>query len=171
MEITYNKVTFNTDTLPAVALEALMRRGASHYFGNECASKVTAWVEAEIKEGRTPSQEAKDAKKEELQALALKALLDGTVGTSVRAPRGNGVDSVVRQIAEKEVRDILKAQKLAMPSGEKKIKFPDGTELGRVELVDRRIAKHGDRLHKEAETELKRRDREAQKAGGLDALL
>lgn len=169
MEITYgDHVKFNTDTLPPVALEALLRRGASHYFGNEQASKVASWAESQE---TPPTDEAKAAKKAEFQAAALKALLEGTVGTIVRGPRGTGVDSVVRQLAEKEVKDILKAQKLAMPTGDKKIKFPDGSELGRADLIDRRIAKHGERLHKEAEAELKRRDREAAKAGGLEALL
>lgn len=177
MELKYGDHTINTTKLPATSIDALLRRGISHFLGNEQASKVAAWVESQnterTKTGVDPVSDVEKATyKADCQKKAVEALVAGTVGVHTpRGPKATPLDAIVRQLAEKEVKDILGHNKLKMPKGDEAVSFPDGTKLTRVELIDRRIAKHGERLVKEAKAELARRDREAQKAGGVEALL
>lgn len=167
MNIEYGTHKIDTDKLPEKSVQALLSRGLTHFLGNEQASKVAA----KFKDQEGITDEMRNAAKADFVANAVKALTEGTIGTRTGGPRGTGVDSVMRQLAEAEVKGILKHNKLSMPTGDKVVKFADGTVLTRAELIDRRIAKHGDRLRKEAEAEIKREEREAAKAGGVEALL
>lgn len=159
--ITYGTHTIDPAALPTKSVQALIARGIAHYLGNEQASKVASAFDGV--EGVTDEQ--KSAKKAELQALAVKALVDGTIGTRAVGPRGSTVDTVMRALAKAEVIGILKHNKLSFPTGDKKVKFPDGTELSGADLIDRRIAKHGERLRKEAEVKMKADERKAAKEG------
>lgn len=167
MQLEYGTHKLDTAKWPEKSVEALIRRGLAHYLGNEQASKVTAHFDD--KPDATDVEKA--AFKAECQAKAIEALEKGTIGANVRGPRGSQVETIVRQLAEKEVRDILKHNGLTMPSGDKVVEFANGEKLTRAQLIERRVAKHGERLNKEAETEMKRREREAAKAGSVDALL
>ena len=166
MEITYGTHTFDTAKLPEASISALLRRGLAHFLGNEQASKVASHFD-----GETPTDEAKAAYKAECVANAVKALHEGTVGSSTRGPRGSTIETVLRALAKAEVITVLKANKLVFPTGEKKIKFGDGTELTGADLIDRRIAKHGERLMKEAQAKMKADERAVAKAGSADELL
>lgn len=166
--ITYGDHSVDTEKLPAKSVEALLRRGLAHFLGNEQASKVAShFADADP----APTDEAKAAFKAECVSKALQALHDGTIGNVVRGPKGTSVEAVMRGLAEKEVRAILKTAGLTMPSGDKVVEFASGEKLTKADLISRRITKHGDRLRKEAETEMKRAEREAVKAGGVEALL
>lgn len=159
--------------LPVTSLQAMVRRGLSHYFGNEQASKVTAWKEsyAEDHNGTAPNDAEVATYKLDCQKKALEALLAGTVGVHApRGPKATPVDALVRQLAIREITDVLTAHKLKMPKGEETVELA-GKTFTREQLVDRRITAHGERLKKAAEAELKRREREAKAAGGLEALM
>jgi len=45
--ITYGTRTLDFNTLPPASLVAMVRRGVSHFFGNEMASKVAAYFNPE----------------------------------------------------------------------------------------------------------------------------
>lgn len=171
-QITYGNHTIDTDKLPPASIDAMLSRGISHYLGNEQASRVSAFVEAEKVKGNTVGDAEKATAKADFVKAAVDKLLAGTVGQgSSRGPRGTTVDTVIRQLAEKEVRAVLKAAGITMPSGEKVVEFSDGTKLTKAQLIDRRVAKRGDALRKEAEAEIKRLEREATKSGGVESLL
>lgn len=187
MKLEYgDKIAVDTATLPAVSNEALIKKGWSHYMGNEQASKVTAW-KAKLEAGtpaegdkpavagRTPTADEIEAKKAEFQATALKALQEGTVGVSVaRGPAVSPEETVMRQLARAEVTAILKDAGLKVPAGDKVVKFGDGQEFTMAALIARRLEPeadgrayaHGGRLKAEAAKELKRREREAAKVKG-----
>ena len=180
--LTYSTHQIDETRFPQVTIDKLVARGLSHILGNECASKVVAFVEKEAAEGREVSDEAKAAKKLEFQNSMIEAMYNGTL--SVRASAGPSLDpveKVMRQLAKGEVSEILKANGLSFPTKDKTITFGEGDSaehLSADDLIDRRIANHGDRLRKEAEAEIKRKAREAAKAveaakaqGGLKALL
>jgi hypothetical protein len=169
VQIVYGEHTIETDKLPAKSIEALLRRGVSHFLGNEQASKVSA----KFADQENVTDEQKAQAKAEYVAAAIKALHEGTIGNVIRGPKGTSADAIMRELARKEVTDILRQNKLTFPTGDKVVEFGDGTKLTGKELVDRRIAKHGERLRKEAEAELKARERKAAKEGGnlAEALL
>lgn len=175
--ITYGDHVIDVANLPTKSIAALLRRGVSHFLGNEQASKVAAkFDDAKVGTGEgeyateAALKAAKDSAKTDYVAAAIKALYDGTIGDSSRGPRGSTIDTVIRGLAEKEVRKILADNKLTMPTGDKVVKFPSGEELNRNDLITRRIAKHGDRLRKEAEAEMRKLDKVAKAEGGLGDL-
>lgn len=164
MNLTYGTHTIDTATLPEASVNALISRGFSHFMGNETASRVASHFGDEIK---TASDEAKATAKAQFQAEALAKLIAGTVGvSSPRGPRGTSLDTVIRNLAEKEIKATLDTLKLKMPSGDKVVEFSDGQKLTKGQLIERRLAKHGDRLRKEAEAEMRRL---AKVAGGENA--
>ena len=164
--ITYGDRSVDIRELPHTSLMALVNRGKTHYFGSEQASKVSGWADGVAEEtGAVPDDAARAAKKAEFVAAAWEALLGGTVGVSqARGPRGTPIDSIIKTLAVKEIAAILKSQGLAMPTGDKVVQFANGEAFTRAQLVERRLAKHGDRLRKEAEAEIKARERLAAKA-------
>lgn len=176
-EITYGNITIDVSKLPEASVTALIRRGVSHVFGNEAASRVAAFVAKEKDEGREVSDEGKADAKQRFQAEALEKLNSGTLGYRAPSVGVDPTEKVIRAIAKIEVTAILREHGLSFPTKDKTITFGDQTLTG-DELIDRRIANHGDRLRKEAEAEIKRKAREAAKAaesakanGGLTALL
>jgi hypothetical protein len=165
----YGDYKVDTTKLPPVSVDALIRRGLSHFLGNEQASKVAAHFDGKSEAESTDA--AKAAFKAECQAKAVEALGKGTIGANVRGPRGSQVETIARQLVEKELRDILKHHGLTMPSGDKVVEFASGEKLTKADLITRRMAKHGERINAEAAKELAKRERDAAKAGDLDTLL
>lgn len=166
-KLTYGTHEIDFDSLPANSQAALAKRGLSHYMGNEQSAKVSAHFE----DKPDATDEDKAAFKADCQKAAIEALKSGTIGSSSRGPKGTAAETIARQIAEKEIKDILGAAGLTFPTGDKKVKFGDGSELTRAELLSRRMTKHGERLMADANKELARRAREAAKAGGVESLL
>jgi len=154
--ITYGEHTIDPTKLPVESINALLRRGVSHFLGNEQASKLTAWIEATTKtaNGAAPGDDEKAAKKAELIKAAIEALASGTVGTRVSGPRVEPIEAARNGIAKKEVLDILRAANIKVPKGEESVKFADGTEKTLAQMVATRLEKFGDRIEKEAAKKL-----------------
>src|SRR5258708_154846 len=169
MQIQYGSHALDTAKFHPTAIEAMVRRGVSHYLGNEMASKVVAWVEAENKEraktnAAPVTDEEKDAAKLSFQADAIVALETGTVGQSNRGPR---VDPLVAQclaIAKREVIDTLKANNIKPPKGDDIVTFGDGATRTMSQMVEKRLASHGQRIETEAKKHLAELARKAEKA-------
>lgn len=166
--------------LPHSSVMAMFRRGISHYFGNEQASKLTAFFGQKDEAGNLVNEdtpEARAAKKAELQQAAFEALLAGKVGVSVRGPAADPITAIIRRLARAEVTNILKANGVKFPSkAEDTIEMPDGSKFTGAQLIDRRIAKEGERLAREAkkiaddQAKKAAKAQEAAKAEGLGAL-
>jgi hypothetical protein len=168
--------TYGTDisvdlhSLPESSIHALIRRGMSHYFGNEVSTKVSAWkvARAEGALGAPNDAEIAAAKADFTQA-ALEALLSGTVGQSIRGPRGSSVETEFNRLAEEQAKAILKSAGMVMPTKDKTVRFGDGTELSRSDIIARVKAKFGAELRSKAEKNVADRDRAAQHTS-LEAL-
>lgn len=206
LEITYGEgedSTFDFSTMPHSTLVAMLRRGVSHYFGSEAASKILTKIEKAICEGASPEDtkarteafaalsasdrresitafrkanpEAIAAWAREVRAEQVKAMVEGTVGVSVRGPTVDPLAAVERRLAKAEVVNTLKANKVAIPKkSDGTIAFPNGDSFTLGELVDRRLghADHGPRIRKEAKAVIAAQERAAKKAAeqGLDTL-
>lgn len=180
--ITYGDRKVDTASLPEKSIEALLRRGVTHYLGNEQASKVTAKIDKAVSEGKAEGFVAtrddikayREANSDqvgiwmkEVTDSALAALLEGTIGNravGTSGPKLAPLDTIVRKVAKAEVIDTLKANGLSTPKGEEKVQFDGGKSFTLDELIDRRIAKHGDRLTAAAKKELADRARKAKQA-------
>jgi hypothetical protein len=165
--ITYGTRTLDFSTLPQASLVAMLRRGVSHYFGSEQASKVTAYFDPEHDDAanRPDTKEARDAKKAEYQQAAYEALVAGTVGVSVRGPQVDPISTIINRLAKEEIRTILAGMKLKYPAkADDVIELPNGDKITGPQLIARRLDKDGpagvdkktgvahiDRLRKEAE--------------------
>jgi hypothetical protein len=175
MQVTYGQYEIDTGKLPPTTIDALVRRGISHVLGNEAASKVSAWADnaERIKAEGNATDEQKAQKKAEFQAAFIDAMVNGTLGQhTARGPRVDPIESAANGIAKREVIDVLRGAGLKQPKGEAKVKFADGQEFTMAELVERRLAKHGERITREAqkhvadlERKAKRAKEEAAKAG------
>jgi hypothetical protein len=150
--VTYGNHEIDTDKLPAESIAALVRRGISHYLGNEQAAKVTAWVEAHIKanSGANPTDEAKAAAKADFIAKALSVMLSGEMGTRVSGPRVEPIEAARNSIAKAEVLAILRSAGIKPPKGDEAVKFGDGTEKTLAAMIATRLGNHADRIEKEA---------------------
>lgn len=171
--ISYGDIVIDLGAIPHDSLRKLASKGLTHYLGNEQASKVTAKAKAYADENGEDADDAtRAAWRDEFIAIAMDKLMSGAMGAvESRGPRGTSTDTVMREIAEKEIRDVLKQNKLTMPTGDKTIKLADG-EFTRAQLIARRLERHGERLRGEAEAELRARERKAAKEAeaGLAAL-
>ncbi len=171
--IKYGENSITLASLPAVSLHRLASYGLAHFLGNQMASKVVAWSERE--ENANATDEQKAAKKAEFQANGVKALLDGTIGQhAARGPVVDPMENEMDKIAKAEVVVVLKSNSIKVPKGDEAVEFSNGDKLTMDQLIERRIAKHGDRIKKEAEASLKEKARKAKKlqdnAGALGDL-
>lgn len=165
--ITYGSRTLDFNTLPAASLVAMVRRGVSHYFGSEMASKVTAYFDPDHDDAdnRQDTPENRAAKKAEFQSAAYDALVAGTVGVSVRGPSVDPITTIINRLAKAEVKTILATHKLKWPAkADDTVELPDGSKVTGAQLIARRLdatgpagvdkktgVSHADRLKKEAE--------------------
>lgn len=167
--ITYGDFTHaDLFTLPVGSIVALVSSGLAHKMGNEVASKVSA---AKAKRAADTTEGAlgpmNDAEVATAQVDARKAMweaiVNGTLG--VRGPAAPRVDPVtkrMREIAGDEVTATLKANKLAVPRGDKTVSFPVGDKTESFtfgQLIDRRLdpsrGPSAERIRKQAERELR----------------
>ena len=154
MNITYGSHSIHIESLPATSLEALLRRGISHYLGNEQAAKVSnRKADYQAKHGEHPDDDLVASWKEEVQALAVEKLVAGTIGQ--HAPRAPSVDPVEREagkIALAEVKIILSKNGIKPPKKGEPVTFKNGSQATLEELVARRLANptEGERIMKEA---------------------
>lgn len=168
-QITFGDHTIDTASLPVQSVEALLRRGLSHFLGNEQASKVAGWVKAfeKANPGQTVDEADKEAKKSEYVKAALQALTDGTVGMG-RAPAISPLEREIDRLARAEVVAVLKSNGIKPPKGDEKVKFANGAEFTMDELIERRIEKFRDVLTAAAQKKIAA-DEKRRKAAEADA--
>lgn len=169
MQIQYGNHALDTAKFHPTSLDAMVRRGVSHYLGNEMASKVVAWAESESKERAKSGAAAitdaeKEAKKNQLQLEAIAALEAGTVGQSNRGPRVDPLVAQMTSLARREVIDTLNAHNIKPPKGEDVVTFGDGATRTMAQMIAKRLANHGPRLEAEAKKHLAELARKAEKA-------
>ena len=179
--ITFGTHSFDVAKLPVTSQMALIKRGISHYLGNEMASKVSTAKAKRRDEiaAATAKGEPSPAEytEEEIAALSsqhlaagVAAINEGTIGQGrgPSAPKADPVETVMRRIAIAELQTILRAQvpALALPTGEKVVTFANGKAFTREQLVALRMnsPKEGPRIREAALKEIKARDRAAQAA-------
>lgn len=176
--VTYGTNTFDFGTLPAQSLEAMVKRGVAHFFGNEVAAKVTAWKKkfADENGGAQPGDDEVAAKHAEVTADFHAKLVNGTVGISTRGPAQDPVEAEMERIARRDITQILKTAgaKWTGKGDDRKVTFADGSQYTMDELVDRRLAnpEHQANIRKAAERAIKDAAKAAEKAkaaGPLDA--
>jgi hypothetical protein len=172
--IKYGAFVADFNSLPEASLVAMLRRGTAHFFGSEQASKVTAHFDPENESPVEDTPEARAAFKAECQAKAMAALVAGTVGVSTRGPAVDPITTIIRRLAKAEVVAILKSNSLAWPKkAEDTVSFPNGDKFTGAQLIDRRVAREGDRLAKEAKKiadEQARRNKKAEEAANAEGL-
>ncbi len=167
MIVTYGEHTVDFATVPHTSLMAMLRRGVSHYLGSEQASKVVALFDPDRKlaEGESrleDTDENRESAKATFQAKALAAIAEGTVGVSTRGPGVDPLTAQIESIARKEVTAQLKDNKVKVPKkATDTVKVPGGAEYTMAQLVERRIARDGERLTGLAKAELAEKARKA----------
>ena len=179
MQVTYGTHTLDFTKLPAKSLEAMLKRGVTHFLGNEQASKVSGWKVRFVEtEKREPNDDEVAEVKSAYITKALEALSAGTVGVATRGPAADPMDATMERIARGEISDVLKANgaKFVGKGEDRKVAFADGSSFTMDELIERRLAnpEHGPRIRKDAEKAIKDAARKAEKAkvaGGLSAAM
>jgi len=174
--ITYGPHTINIDTLPPKSIEALVRRGLTHYLGNEQAAKVSGWKDRTLAERQKTDPNAvltddEVAKvKADYVSAAVAALTEGTIGVrAVSGPKADPVEKVMRELAIAKIAENLAKAGLKVPSGSKTVTIGDAAYT-RDELVARQFARDEAGYRAKAEAEIRRRAKAVEKAEGLDAL-
>jgi hypothetical protein len=163
-----------TDKLHPVGLEALVRRGISHLLGNEQSAKVgpeSSWAKQFLKEnGRLPTADEANAQKVAFQKAAIASLYDGSIGTRAGGPRVDPLTAEMTAIAKREIMETLNGLGIKkFPVGEAVVTLGNIAYTGDT-LIERRFAKHGDRIRKEAEKILDAKAKKAKAAAAAVAM-
>lgn len=175
MNITYGTHEFDTTKLPEQTIAGMLKRGVTHFLGNEQAAKVTNWSKKVLKDtGALPSDDELAAKKAEFVAAGIAAMLAGEVGQGSRGPATDPLELEMERVAKAEITEIVKKNggKWSGKGEERGVTFKDGSRLTMDEMVERRLSNpdHGPRIQKEADKAIKAKAKEAEKAktaGGL----
>lgn len=177
MQLSYGDITIDFSTLPPKSQEALAKRGLTHFLGNEQAAKVSGRKAkyAEDNNGTAPADDEVAAWKVEYIQAAVKALMEGTVGTATRGPAADPIEAEMERIAKREINEVLKKNgaKFSGKGEERVVTFADGQKFTMDQLVERRMANadHAARIRKEAERAIKAAAKQAEavkSAGPLD---
>lgn len=174
MEYTYGQLTIDSNKLHATGLEALVKRGLSHLLGNEQSAKVgpeSAWFKSVVKEqGRNPTADEISAQKVENQKSAIESLYDGSIGTRTSGPRVDPVTAEMQTIARREIADVLRTQGIKkFPAGDATVTL-GGEAFTGDQLIARRLAKHAERINKEATKAISDRARKVKAAAAAAAM-
>ena len=153
--ITAGGKDIDLSTLPEKSILALVRRGATHFFGSEVASKVKSWKDSQ--EGEV-TEDAIAAKKAEFVALGHGKLVEGTICDRAVGQSVDPVEAEMERIAKQEVKDTLRANGIKVPTKGEVLKI-GGNEVTLDELVERRLTAHGERLQKDAKKAIAARDK------------
>jgi hypothetical protein len=132
---------------------AMVRKGITHYHGNEQAAKLTAWKKTE--EGQAATEEEIAKKYAEFQNAAFERFMTGEVGLRLGAggTRKTAFESICRSIAVEMISAALKRQKLSMPKGDKTIQM-SGKDFTREALIERALVTWKDKIEQEAKHRL-----------------
>lgn len=162
--LTYGSHSIDVAKLPEASVVALLKRGLTHYLGNEQTSKLVA---ARKREGAFDGT-TEEAYKADLVAKAVAALHEGTIGTQVRGPSVDPVEAAMERIARAEINAVLKAKgaKFVGKGDDRKVTFANGESFTMNDLIDRRLGneEHSARIRKEAEKALKSAAKQAEAA-------
>lgn len=132
----------DTNSANPQTLLAFLKRGWSHYYGNERAAKISTWKKSFAKaNGREPNEAEIEAKNEEVLSAMHKNVLEGTIGHSVRGPALSTLDRVIERIARQAVVLTLRANGIKPPKDEETVTFAAGTPNEQTvtmeDLIDR----------------------------------
>lgn len=157
----YGDTELDFSAMPPSTLTAMLRRGVSHLFGSEAASKVQAKIEKVLAGETEESKKAYDAlpddvrraqikafregRKDDVAAMLaevtggfLQAMRDGSLGTSVRGPALDPVEAIERRLVREYIVATLKANSIKIPKkNDEKVIFPNGDQFTLPELIDR----------------------------------
>lgn len=171
--LTYGSTSINFDALPPASQRALASRGLTHFLGSEQASKVgpnSSWAaKFEKDNSRKPTEQEVEAQKAANLANALKALSEGTIGTA-RGPKLDPIEAEIERMATNEVWDKLAGAKLCKknkrPDDDDVFEFANGDKFTFAVLVERAIARGGDKMRATAtkKVEQERAAKEKRKA-------
>ena len=175
MNVTYGTHEFDFTKLPESTLTGMLKRGVTHFLGNEQAAKVTNWSKKVLKDtGELPTDDELAAKKAEYVSAAIGAMQAGEVGQGSRGPATDPMELEMERIAKSEITEVVKKNggKWTGKGDDRGVTFKDGSRLTMEDMVERRLGnpEHGPRIQKEAEKALKAKAKEAEKAkaaGGL----
>jgi len=134
---------------------AFVSRGITHYFGSELSSKVIGEQKRRADAGNPMSEAEVDAYKAETRAAFLARAIAGEIGMGSRGPSADPTEAEAERLAWAEVQVVL-GQNGIKPAGkgaDRKWAFGNGS-FTKDELVERRMAKHGERLMAEAKKDL-----------------
>lgn len=166
----YGEHSFDFAKLPPASQRKLIQGGFAHYLGSEQASKVSGYFKDNPEED---TAEARAKMKADLQAAAMAALLDGTVGEHSRGPAKDPLEAIMEGIAKRDINALLKANGLSFTKDPKATKeaplprivtFANGSTRTMEEMVAKRLADHGETIKAEAQKELAAREKAAKKA-------
>lgn len=147
----------DVNSLPEKSVAAILRRGFTHYFGSEIASKVKAKKDKHLEEHKVEMTEQEiDTLKALLVEDGFAKLLAGTLGDRAVGQSIDPVEALIESKARAEVKDMLRVNGVKVPKAGETIKTPDGAEYTLDELVERRLsnADHKARLEKEAKKDI-----------------
>jgi hypothetical protein len=116
-------------------------KGMAHVFGNEAASRVTAWKKSD--EGKNADEAAIDAKLVAVQNDFYDRVVSGDWGNSVRASSGEAglskLETRIRTLAWDDISVELKAGGYKLPSGKKTVAIEGLGDMTRDQLIERRL--------------------------------
>ena len=167
-------MTIGGHAVPLATLAAMVSRGVTHYFGSELASKVIA--ERKRREADNPMSEADEAayRAETADAFLARAIA-GEIGMGHRGPSADPTEAEAEKLAWAEVQVVLKQNDIKPEGKGEDRTWTIGTDkLSKDDLIERRLAKHGDRLREEARKAIAKRAKDKAKfaekvsAEGLD---
>ena len=175
-KITYGAFETEIEALPAASIVALVKRGLSHYMGNEQAAKVSA-VKSARKDSGEPelSPDEISAMLAERRKSAWDVLLAGTIGAQRAAgPRASvdPLEAMKHRVAREQVVERLRQAGLKTPKGDATVKFANGVEKTMADMIAKRLEVDADGIEKEAKKRLaeakRRQDAIAKQAAGVD---
>lgn len=163
--------------MPMTSVVALAQRGFNHVMGNEVASKVKTYKDnTENDQSDAAIETFAKAKRDEFMAK----IMAGTLGIRTVGAAVDPVEAEMEKLASAEITEQLKANGIkwqrdrdasgkVVKGSEAFVALSDG-KFTRDELIERRLAKHGDRLRETAEKNIKARERKLAKVreAGVD---
>lgn len=150
----YNGYEIDFSRVPDESAFALWAKGATHYLGNEQASKVTAWKQKA--ENANASDEAIEAKRNEFITSAIEAIYAGEIGAG-RGPRLDPVEREFRSAVDAHIANTLAGNGIKFPKGRKLptedevVQFANGATRTLEQMRENVGKTHGDKLRKDAE--------------------
>lgn len=154
---------YNLADYPPQSVDHIIAKGLAGLYVNEVASYVSE-AKKKAQDGGNPLTEADIAQiKAEQTAKQHNRLVKGDF-SGIRGPRGSKVETLMAAYAVAEITARLRVANLSMPNKkDETVKFPDGSQLSRTQLIERMLAKKGDVFRIKAEKEMARLDDEAKR--------